>query len=116
MSTDIGKAKTAKDAAYLQSRFIETQEDDGIPAKFIKIRCVCLKLQSWKDMYKCLYCLVFYCRECAEQHFGRTVEQYRSKPAYELVARREEVTAVVRRIKEKPYWQRFKSKKRKPRG
>jgi hypothetical protein len=79
MCLDIGKAETKQQIIYEQLRFIRMQEDDGIPAKFIKVRCVCLKLVSWKDMHRCLYCSVFYCKECAEQHFGKTIEQYRAE-------------------------------------
>ena len=53
-----------------QMRLLRRQEKDGIPLMKVKIRCGCYKLLPWWVMVKCLYCGVFYCPECAEEHFG----------------------------------------------
>lgn len=53
-----------------QIRLILNQENDEIPSKFTKIRCGCNKLVGWKFMYRCLYCGIWFCKDCAEQHFG----------------------------------------------
>ena len=79
MCLEIGKAATALQAMYSQVRFINAQEDDCVPAKHLKVRCACLKLVPMKYAYRCLYCEVFYCKECAETHFGKTVAEYRTE-------------------------------------
>lgn len=43
------------------------------------VRCRCSQMCSMKTAYKCLYCGEYYCRKCAEDHFGKTVEQYRKE-------------------------------------
>lgn len=77
MSLDISGLTEPTEILASQARFIRTQEDDKIPVQHFKIRCVCLKLTPMKYAYRCLYCGIFYCRTCAEQHFGKTVAQYR---------------------------------------
>lgn len=79
MCLEIGNAETAQDIIYQQLKFIATQEKEGFSSSAIKIRCGCLKLVPWKYMHRCLYCSVFFCKECAEQHFGKTIEQYRAE-------------------------------------
>ncbi|MCK5606414.1 hypothetical protein KAR91_31220 [Candidatus Pacearchaeota archaeon] len=53
-----------------QLRLIIDQEKNKTPSQFLKIRCGCNKLIQWKYMYRCLYCGIWFCRECAEKHFG----------------------------------------------
>lgn len=53
-----------------QNRLLHTQEKEGVPLMKVKIRCGCHKLLPWWVMVKCLYCGIFYCPECAEEHFG----------------------------------------------
>lgn len=43
------------------------------------IRCECGKNTLLKAAFKCLYCSEWYCRTCAEKHFGKTVEQYKAE-------------------------------------
>ncbi len=79
MSLEIAEARTAEQTVYLQCRFLKYQEEINVPAKFTDIRCPCLKLVKLRHAYRCLYCGVFFCKECAEQHFGKTVEQYKKE-------------------------------------
>jgi hypothetical protein len=60
---------------YEQIKFIRTQEKDDVPVSRIKLRCGCHKLAKWQYMYRCLYCGVWYCKECAEEHFGAKVPE-----------------------------------------
>ncbi|MFI3137197.1 MAG: hypothetical protein QX197_10520 [Methylococcaceae bacterium] len=53
-----------------QIGLILEQYKDEIPAKFLKIRCNCGKFPAWMFMYRCLYCGVWFCSDCAEHHFG----------------------------------------------
>jgi hypothetical protein len=43
------------------------------------VRCGCMKKLRPHEAYKCLYCGEWYCKECAEEHFGKTVEQHRKE-------------------------------------
>lgn len=58
---------------YEQLKFIKIQEEDNIPLEHTKIRCGCHKLVNYKYAYRCLYCGVWYCRDCAQEHFGYKV-------------------------------------------
>ena len=53
-----------------QVELILDQQRIKIPIEHVKIRCGCNKLVSWKYMYRCLYCGIWYCADCAEVHFG----------------------------------------------
>ena len=77
MCIEIGQYSKSLDILASQVRFIAEQEGDEIPAKHLKVRCPCLKLVKWSYAYRCLYCGVFFCKECAEEHFGKTVDEYR---------------------------------------
>lgn len=43
------------------------------------VRCGCLKKLWPQNAFRCLYCGEWYCKECAEKHFGKTVKQYRDE-------------------------------------
>lgn len=58
---------------YDQIKFIKAQEKDEVPVARMKIRCGCHKLVNYLYMYRCLYCGIWYCKECAEEHFGYKV-------------------------------------------
>lgn len=51
--------------------------DTNVPAKVLSVRCGCLKKLKLKYAYRCFYCSVFFCKECAELHFGQTVKHYK---------------------------------------
>lgn len=53
-----------------QEALIDEQIEAGTPAQHIKIRCNCNCFSSWREMIRCLYCGVWFCEECAQQHFG----------------------------------------------
>lgn len=57
-----------------QVRFIMEQDKIGTPIINVTIRCGCNKKVRLIMAYRCLYCGVFYCKECAEEHFGMRVE------------------------------------------
>jgi len=40
------------------------------------VRCWCMQKLWPHQAYKCLYCDEWYCKSCAEGHFGKTVDQY----------------------------------------
>lgn len=40
------------------------------------MRCACRMKLNLQDSYRCLYCKEWFCETCAEEHFGKSVEQY----------------------------------------
>ncbi|WP_342205103.1 hypothetical protein [Shewanella xiamenensis] len=59
----------------------ETVEQDiqGVTVRFGMITCSCGAKKPLVQMYKCLYCSEWFCFSCAENHFGKTVDQYRQE-------------------------------------
>ena len=43
------------------------------------VRCECQQKLWMQNAYKCLYCGEWYCKPCAETHFGKTVAEYRAE-------------------------------------
>lgn len=41
-----------------------------------RIVCGCGNIRPIRFLYRCLYCGEYYCYQCAEVHFGKTVKQY----------------------------------------
>ena len=70
--------KTAKLYRDQQSELIE-QESDNVTVKMAVVTCCCGLKRGLHLMYKCLYCDVYFCKRCAEQHFGKTVTEYRTE-------------------------------------
>ena len=66
--------ETRKWVAY-QLKNIKEQEAMGTPSKFVKVRCACNKYVQWHAMFRCLYCGVWFCKSCAEEHFGMRVPE-----------------------------------------
>lgn len=77
--TAIAEAKNAQQLIYEQVKNVKEQQKLGVPSENIRIRCGCLKYVNWLYMHRCLYCSVFFCKTCAEEHFGKTIEQYRDE-------------------------------------
>lgn len=50
--------------------------------KEIKITCGCGFTLPLRFTYKCLYCDEWYCKECAEIHFGKTREEYAKEKGF----------------------------------
>ncbi len=65
----------------LESQIQETVEQsiNGVIGRLMTVTCPC----GWKRgitlMYKCLYCDVWFCRSCAEEHFGKSVDEYKQQ-------------------------------------
>lgn len=58
-----------------QLQLIVDQERIETPMQNVKIRCGCNKLIGWQYMFRCLYCGVWYCKSCAEEHYGMKVPE-----------------------------------------
>lgn len=57
------------------------QESQGVTVRMALITCPCERRLALVSSYKCLYCGVWFCRRCAEEHFGKTVAEYRAGEA-----------------------------------
>lgn len=43
------------------------------------VRCACKQSFLINEVWRCFFCDVWYCNECAEEHFGMTKEQWREQ-------------------------------------
>ncbi len=57
-----------------QESLIENQRRDDVPMEHVKIRCGCRRMVPWEQMHRCLYCRVWFCLKCGQEHFGYRVE------------------------------------------
>lgn len=55
---------------HLQLSMIKEQSGWGFTADKTTIKCGCHKQVKLIYAYRCLYCGIWYCRECAQEHFG----------------------------------------------
>lgn len=44
-----------------------------------KVQCPCGLTAPLRFLYRCLYCGAFFCKKCAEEHFGKTREEYQRR-------------------------------------
>ena len=69
--------KQTIDIAEKQLEETVTQEAEGIGCRLAVITCAgCNTKRALINMYKCLYCKIWFCHQCAEKHFGKTVKEY----------------------------------------
>jgi hypothetical protein len=75
----VSKEDWLQQAGIVQSQLRETVKQDaaGVSVRIATITCPCGRKRAMVKMYQCLYCKVWFCDPCAENHFGKTVEQYR---------------------------------------
>lgn len=51
------------------------QSTAGIVGRLMTITCPCGRERGIMKMYQCLYCGIWYCEWCAEEHFGKTRQE-----------------------------------------
>ncbi|HEX8556697.1 MAG TPA: hypothetical protein VF668_01270 [Pyrinomonadaceae bacterium] len=44
-----------------------------------EIRCPCGQLRALELAFRCLYCGIYFCLACAEEHFGETRRERRAR-------------------------------------
>lgn len=57
-----------------KKKFLKEQWDDII--RDGTIVCCCGQLRHHTLAYRCLYCGLWFCINCAEKHFGKTIAQW----------------------------------------
>lgn len=69
--------------AIVARQMKETVEQNatGVTVRRGTITCPCGRERGITQMYQCLYCKVWFCQSCAEQHFGKTVAEYKAEKA-----------------------------------
>jgi formylmethanofuran dehydrogenase subunit E len=72
------KYNLSKSKPEYQQWVLWLQKQEEFAADSIRpfMRCACRKKLELKDSYRCLYCKEWFCEQCAEEHFGKTVEEY----------------------------------------
>ena len=60
-----------------QVRETVDQSNEGVVGRLMTITCTCGWKRGVMHMYQCLYCKVWMCQNCAEVHFGKTVEEHK---------------------------------------
>ena len=70
---------SADEFAKAQEQETVVQEADGVTVRMATITCRCGWKRAVMKMYKCLYCGEWLCEICAEAHFGKTREQYKTE-------------------------------------
>ena len=56
-----------------QLKMIKEQVGWGMTADKVTVKCGCHKKVKVLYAHRCLYCGIYYCRECAQEHFGYSI-------------------------------------------
>ncbi len=56
-----------------QLKMIKEQVGWGMAADKVTVKCGCHKKVKVLYAHRCLYCGIYYCRNCAQEHFGNKV-------------------------------------------
>ncbi|MCP4700498.1 MAG: hypothetical protein GY862_27150 [Gammaproteobacteria bacterium] len=77
----LGSPEWMEAATIVQGQIKETVQQDlsGVTVRMAELTCPCDKKAPIVRMFQCLYCNVWFCKTCAEQHFGKTVAQYKQE-------------------------------------
>lgn len=62
------------------------QSRDGKEILLATVTCPCGRCRGINRAVRCLYCDIWYCEQCAEEHFGETREAYRARNPVETDA------------------------------
>lgn len=72
-------AEYTQQLVYQQTQETVKSQAAGIGVRLATVTCPCGRVRSVMLMYRCLYCKVMFCDQCAEEHFGQTVADYRKE-------------------------------------
>jgi len=70
---------SADEIVAAQKAELVKQTEDGVTVLLATLTCPCGCERAITLMYQCLYCGVWFCEWCAEQHFGKTRKEYHEK-------------------------------------
>lgn len=66
-----------QEIVYTQLKETVDQEKQNITIRMATVTCPCGNKRAVLKMYRCLYCSVIFCTQCAEKHFEKTIKEYR---------------------------------------
>lgn len=69
----------ATEIVQIQTDEIVNQSAAGVLFMLVTVTCPCGWVRGFTLVYKCLYCNVWFCTTCAEEHFGKTISEYRTE-------------------------------------
>ena len=61
-----------------QRRELVRQSEAGKRFMLVTVTCPCGRERGTTHAVRCLYCNIWYCETCAEDHFGQTRDEYRA--------------------------------------
>ena len=70
---------------YNQIKELRQQGEARKEVILATVTCPCGRCRGITHAVRCLYCKIWYCETCAEEHFGQTREEYRAKNLVEQV-------------------------------
>lgn len=62
---------------HFQLKMLKEQSNWGMAADESTVKCGCHKKVKLIYAYRCLYCGIWYCKQCAETHFGYKTTEVR---------------------------------------
>jgi hypothetical protein len=62
---------------YFQLKMIKEQVGWKMDADKITVKCGCHKKVKVLYAHRCLYCGIYYCPDCAQEHFGMRIDNMR---------------------------------------
>jgi hypothetical protein len=74
LARNLGGSKMPDIDAEIKRAFVRKQFEEA--KGNCMVTCGCGLKLPLRFAYKCLYCGEFYCQTCAEEHFGKTREEY----------------------------------------
>jgi len=70
-------SKITKEEYFKKLESVGKQIDELDRVTEARVTCSCGVNKHVVEMYHCLYCEEWYCKSCAEEHFGKTVKEWR---------------------------------------
>lgn len=67
MNADVEAVHSGERIPVLRTIGKQSKELNGIERS---VTCPCGSRRNVRSLFQCLYCEVWFCRECAEDHFG----------------------------------------------
>jgi len=69
-----------------QLEMIKEQVGWGVIADKVTVKCRCHRKVKVLYAHRCLYCGIYYCRDCAQEHFGYSMTEVRKDLHPEVIA------------------------------
>lgn len=74
--SDLGFYLERAESSKEKQKILKAQHMDLCAGTMTTMCPDCRQLRHFTLLFKCLYCGVYFCRNCAEKHFGKTIDEY----------------------------------------